>query len=63
MHKLVYQLLEVCTVVETGEKIIREEILEGAILTRVASSHIRMELFNMLYLKRKKFENFIRLYN
>ena len=33
--------------VETGENSLRA-VLPGAILTRVASSHIRVELFNML---------------
>ncbi|WP_294359847.1 YdiU family protein [uncultured Clostridium sp.] len=32
-------------VVTTGEKVIREKILDGAILTRVASSHIRVGTF------------------
>lgn len=32
-------------VVTTGEKVIREEYLEGAILTRTASSHIRVGTF------------------
>ena len=33
------------TVVKTGEKILRETILPGAILTRVAKSHIRVGTF------------------
>lgn len=32
-------------VVETGQKVFRESMLEGAILTRVASSHIRVGTF------------------
>lgn len=32
-------------VVETGEKIIREDLLTGAILTRVAASHLRVGTF------------------
>lgn len=32
-------------VVTTGEKVIREKILDGAILTRIASSHIRVGTF------------------
>jgi len=32
-------------VVETGEKIIREDMLPGAILTRVAASHLRVGTF------------------
>ena len=35
-------------VVETGEAILREEILKGAILTRVASSHIRVGTFQYI---------------
>src|SRR5437899_565573 len=31
--------------VTTGEKVIREEMLPGAVLTRVASSHIRVGTF------------------
>ncbi len=41
-------------VVKTGEKVIREEILDGAILTRVASSHIRVGTFQFASLSRKK---------
>lgn len=33
------------SVVETGEKIIREDYLKGAVLTRIASSHIRVGTF------------------
>ena len=32
-------------VVKTGEEVIREERLQGAVLTRVASSHIRVGTF------------------
>ncbi|MGI6751309.1 MAG: protein adenylyltransferase SelO [Anaerovoracaceae bacterium] len=32
-------------VVKTGEKVVREKILDGAVLTRVASSHIRVGTF------------------
>ncbi|MDA9152988.1 YdiU family protein, partial [Candidatus Pelagibacter sp.] len=35
-------------VVKTGEKVIRENLLEGAILTRVASSHIRVGTFQYI---------------
>ena len=34
-------------VVSTGEKIIREELLPGAILTRIAKSHIRVGTFEL----------------
>lgn len=36
-------------VVSTGEGILRESILEGAILTRVASSHLRVGTFQYAY--------------
>ena len=35
-------------VVKTGEKIVRENLLEGAILTRVASSHLRVGTFQYI---------------
>ena len=35
-------------VVKTGEEVIREKILQGAILTRVASSHIRVGTFQYI---------------
>src|SRR5699024_2469819 len=35
-------------VVTTGEKIVREEHLDGAVLTRVASSHIRVGTFQFI---------------
>ena len=38
-------------VVSTGEKIIRENLLPGAILTRVASSHIRVGTFQYIAAK------------
>ena len=42
-------------VVKTGEKVIRETPLNGAILTRIAESHIRVGTFNtLLLLKIKK---------
>lgn len=36
-------------VVKTGEPVLREEIQEGAVLTRVASSHIRVGTFEYAY--------------
>lgn len=36
------------SVVTTGEKVIRDEILEGAVLTRIASSHIRVGTFQYI---------------
>ncbi|MDA9631221.1 YdiU family protein [Candidatus Pelagibacter sp.] len=38
-------------VVKTGEKVIRENLLPGAILTRVASSHIRVGTFQYIAAK------------
>ncbi len=35
-------------VVKTGEKVVRENLLDGAILTRVASSHIRVGTFQYI---------------
>ena len=41
-------------VIETGENVVRENILKGAILTRVASSHIRVGTFQYAYLSKNK---------
>ena len=38
-------------VVKTGEKVVRENLLPGAILTRVASSHIRVGTFQYIAAK------------
>ena len=38
-------------VVKTGEKVVRENLLQGAILTRVASSHIRIGTFQYIAAK------------
>ena len=38
-------------VTKTGEKVVRENLLEGAILTRVASSHIRVGTFQYIAAK------------
>jgi len=35
-------------VVETGENVVREDVLQGAILTRVASSHLRVGTFQYI---------------
>lgn len=45
MHALGIPTTRGLAVVTTGEPIIREEILQGAILTRIASSHIRVGTF------------------
>ena len=43
-------------VVKTGEEVIRETSLQGAILTRVASSHIRVGTFQYIAARQKKDE-------
>ena len=43
-------------VVKTGEEVIREKPLPGAILTRVASSHIRVGTFQYIAARKKKDE-------
>lgn len=45
MHWLDIPTTRSLAVVKTGQKVFRENILEGAILTRVASSHIRVGTF------------------
>lgn len=45
MHGLGIPTTRSLAVVTTGETILREEMLEGAILTRVASSHLRFGTF------------------
>ena len=43
-------------VVKTGEKIMREKLLPGAILTRIASSHIRVGTFQYIAAREKENE-------
>ena len=43
-------------VVKTGEDVMREKILQGAILTRVSSSHIRVGTFQYIAARQKKDE-------
>ena len=43
-------------VVKTGEEVIREKKLQGAILTRVASSHIRVGTFQYIFARQNKDE-------
>jgi uncharacterized protein YdiU (UPF0061 family) len=50
MHALNIPTTRSLAVVSTGEEVIREQMLPGAILTRVASSHIELALFNILQL-------------
>ncbi|MDO5040127.1 YdiU family protein [Clostridium sp.] len=48
MHGLNIETSRSLAVVTTGEKIIRENYLDGAILTRVAKSHIRVGTFQYI---------------
>ena len=48
MHALGIETTRSLAVVTTGESIIREKVLPGAILTRVASSHIRVGTFQYI---------------
>ncbi len=48
MHHLKIPTTRSLAVVKTGETVIREKALKGAILTRVASSHIRVGTFQYL---------------
>jgi serine/tyrosine/threonine adenylyltransferase len=45
MHALGIPTTRSLAVVATGERVVREEVLPGAILTRVASSHVRVGSF------------------
>ncbi len=51
MHALNIPTTRSLAVVKTGEKVIRENLLPGAILTRVASSHIRVGTFQYIAAK------------
>jgi len=48
IHALKIPTTRSLAVVSTGEKVIRENLLPGAILTRVASSHIRVGTFQYI---------------
>jgi uncharacterized protein YdiU (UPF0061 family) len=48
MHALNVPTTRSLAVVSTGEEVIREQMLPGAILTRVASSHIRVGTFQYI---------------
>jgi uncharacterized protein YdiU (UPF0061 family) len=45
MHALGIPTTRSLAVIGTGEKVVREQLLNGAVLTRVASSHIRIGTF------------------
>ena len=51
IHSLNIPTTRSLAVTKTGEKIVRENLLEGAILTRVASSHIRVGTFQYIAAK------------
>ena len=48
MHSLNIPTTRSLAVVRTGEKVVRENLLQGAILTRVASSHLRVGTFQYI---------------
>ena len=56
MHELNIPTTRSLAVVKTGEKVIRETKLNGAVLTRVASSHIRVGTFQYIAARNKKDE-------
>ncbi len=51
IHSLNIPTTRSLAVTKTGEKVVRENLLEGAILTRVASSHIRVGTFQYIAAK------------
>ncbi len=56
MHSLGIPTTRSLAVVQTGEEVIRERPLKGAILTRVALSHIRVGTFQYIAARQKKDE-------
>ena len=56
MHYLNIPSTRSLAVAKTGEKIMRENALQGAVLTRVASSHIRVGTFQYIASREKKDE-------
>ena len=56
MHNLNIPTTRSLAVVKTGEEVIRETPLHGAILTRVALSHIRVGTFQYIMARQKKDE-------
>ncbi len=51
IHSLNIPTTRSLAVTKTGEKVVRDNLLEGAILTRVASSHIRVGTFQYIAAK------------
>jgi len=56
MHALNIPTTRSLAVVKTGEDVVRENILQGAILTRVASSHLRVGTFQYITARQKENE-------
>ena len=56
MHNLNIPSTRSLAVAKTGEKVIRDTQLQGAVLTRVASSHIRVGTFQYIAAREKKDE-------
>ena len=56
MHALNIPTTRSLAVVKTGEDVIRENTLQGAILTRVASSHLRVGTFQFIATRKKENE-------
>ena len=54
IHNLNIPTTRSLAVISTGEKVVRENLLPGAILTRVASSHIRVGTFQYVAAKQNK---------
>ena len=54
MHFMRIPTTRSLAVVETGEDVIREKVLKGAILTRIASSHIRVGTFQFALINEDK---------
>ena len=59
MHSLNVPTTRSLAVVKTGEDVIREDILQGAILTRIASSHLRVGTFQ--YIAARQNENELKI--
>ncbi len=53
MHTLNIPTTRSLAVIKTGEDVIREKILQGAILTRIASSHLRVGTFQYIAARQK----------
>jgi uncharacterized protein YdiU (UPF0061 family) len=56
MHALNIPTTRSLAVVKTGEDVVRENILQGAILTRVASSHLRVGTFQYIATRQNQSE-------